>query len=120
MFVYLSTFNVQIFNCFARLFQNVEQMLSGLCIVCTQPGDLVKCDTCAKQQHLGCMQPPLVSKPQGSWICSDCQSTRTVSLSAVQSYEFLKAGKYIFLYKFLIAAFFFSSSLSMIKIKLIE
>lgn len=79
------------------LFQNVEQMLSGLCIVCTQPGDLVKCDTCAKQQHLGCMQPPLVSKPQGPWICSDCQSTRTVSLSAVQSYEFLKAGEYFIL-----------------------
>lgn len=75
-------------------FQNVEQMLSGLCIVCTQPGDLVKCDTCAKQQHLCCMQPPLISRPQGPWMCIDCQSTRTVSLTAVQSYEFLKAGMF--------------------------
>lgn len=66
-------------------------MLSGLCIVCTQPGDLVKCDTCATQQHLGCMQPPLISRPQGPWQCSDCQS-RTVSLTVVQSYEVLKAG----------------------------
>ncbi|GFQ85154.1 PHD finger protein 21A [Trichonephila clavata] len=71
---------------------NVEQMLSGLCIVCTQPGDLVKCDTCAKQQHLGCMQPPLLAKPQGPWQCSECQS-RTVSLIVVQSYDMLKAAK---------------------------
>ncbi|GFT07210.1 PHD finger protein 21A [Nephila pilipes] len=72
--------------------KNVEQMLSGLCIVCTQPGDLVKCDTCAKQQHLGCMQPPLNARPQGSWQCSECQS-RTVSLIVVQSYDMLKAAK---------------------------
>ncbi|XP_054713526.1 PHD finger protein 21A-like [Uloborus diversus] len=72
--------------------KNVEQMLSGLCIVCTQPGDLVKCDTCAKQQHLSCMQPPLVSRPQCPWQCSDCQS-RTVSLTVVQSYDMLKATK---------------------------
>ncbi|CAL1276529.1 unnamed protein product [Larinioides sclopetarius] len=72
--------------------KNVEQMLSGLCIVCTQPGDLVKCDTCAKQQHLGCMQPPLITRPQVPWQCSECQS-RTVSLIVVQSYDMLKAAK---------------------------
>lgn len=81
-------------------------MLSGLCIVCTQPGDLVKCDTCAKQQHLGCMQPPLISRPQAPWMCTDCQSTRTVSLTAVQSYEFLKAGIFI-LFNILIIPFIF-------------
>ncbi|XP_015929772.1 PHD finger protein 21A isoform X2 [Parasteatoda tepidariorum] len=72
--------------------KNVEQMLSGLCIVCTQPGDLVKCDTCAKQQHLGCMQPPLIARPQVPWQCSECQS-RTVSLTVVQNYDMLKAAK---------------------------
>lgn len=72
--------------------KNVEQMLSGLCVVCTQPGDLVKCDTCATQQHLGCMQPPLIARPQGVWQCCDCQS-RTVSLTVVQSYDVLKAAK---------------------------
>ncbi|KAG8185990.1 hypothetical protein JTE90_027662 [Oedothorax gibbosus] len=72
--------------------KNVEQMLSGLCIVCTQPGDLVKCDTCAKQQHPGCMQPPLIARPQLPWQCSECQS-RNVSLIVVQNYDMLRAAK---------------------------
>lgn len=54
--------------------ENVEQMLSGLCLVCTQPGDLVKCDTCAKQQHLDCMQPPLLVRPDVPWRCADCRA----------------------------------------------
>lgn len=95
-------------------------MLSGLCIVCTQPGDLVKCDTCAKQQHLGCMQPPLVSKPQGPWICGDCQSTRTVSLSAVQSYEFLKAGEYIIKFLLIAALFLYLNLFYVLKLNLIS
>lgn len=72
--------------------KNVEELLSGLCIVCTQPGDLVKCDSCAKQQHPGCMQPPLQMPPQGKWQCSDCQS-RAESLPTVHSYIALRAAK---------------------------
>ena len=47
------------------------------CIVCgkTDNGaEMLLCDGCevAGAHHLGCLNPPLTSAPEGDWFCPDC------------------------------------------------
>ncbi|KAF4555221.1 PLU-1-like protein [Elsinoe fawcettii] len=45
-----------------------------LCEPCGQPdrGDMLLCESCDYGYHLGCLQPPLTSKPEYDWNCPRC------------------------------------------------
>ncbi|XP_022246086.1 histone acetyltransferase KAT6B-like isoform X2 [Limulus polyphemus] len=45
------------------------------CKVCgsrNQAEDLLFCDSCDQGFHMGCLQPPLLKMPKGSWSCEHC------------------------------------------------
>ncbi|XP_076361521.1 uncharacterized protein LOC143252762 isoform X2 [Tachypleus tridentatus] len=45
------------------------------CKVCgsrNQAEDLLFCDSCDQGFHMGCLQPPLLKMPKGSWSCEYC------------------------------------------------
>ena len=45
------------------------------CLICLQSANadgLLICDACDKGFHMGCMDPPLSSLPEGRWICPVC------------------------------------------------
>ncbi|XP_029697396.1 E3 ubiquitin-protein ligase TRIM33-like [Takifugu rubripes] len=51
-----------------------EQVESeDFCAVCLNGGELLCCDQCPKVYHLSCHLPPLVSFPQGDWMCTLCR-----------------------------------------------
>jgi hypothetical protein len=48
------------------------------CLVCMsrRPDkelELVACDFCEGQYHIGCLEPPLVDVPAGPWLCQGCE-----------------------------------------------
>lgn len=48
-----------------------------VCIVCTSASngaEMLLCDSCdtAGAHHIGCLDPPLTSLPEGLWFCPDC------------------------------------------------
>ena len=48
------------------------------CCKCEGSGQvesILLCDLCDKGYHMECHDPPLRSKPPGSWVCSDCQAS---------------------------------------------
>lgn len=50
------------------------------CCKCEGSGQvesILLCDLCDKGYHMECHDPPLRSKPPGSWVCSDCQASVT-------------------------------------------
>lgn len=51
----------------------------GICKKCNDQHLLVKCDTCHKYYHLGCLNPPLTRHPKRSklyaWQCSECDKS---------------------------------------------
>ncbi|KAK2145445.1 hypothetical protein LSH36_681g02022, partial [Paralvinella palmiformis] len=45
------------------------------CYICEDAGDpdaMLFCDACDKGYHMSCHNPPLVDKPTGKWVCSQC------------------------------------------------
>ena len=40
---------------------------------------LLICDSCNREHHLYCINPPLDSIPEGSWYCPDCQKKNHVN-----------------------------------------
>ena len=48
------------------------------CQACGFPDDgenIIRCDGCDKGWHLYCLDPPLLSVPQGDWFCDQCSSS---------------------------------------------
>jgi hypothetical protein len=48
------------------------------CLACTstrpdKEPELVACDFCEGQYHIGCLEPPLVDVPAGPWLCQGCE-----------------------------------------------
>ncbi|TPX30376.1 hypothetical protein SmJEL517_g06061 [Synchytrium microbalum] len=43
------------------------------CSSCLLGGYLVCCDSCPRVFHVGCMNPPFVKAPEGSWECAVCR-----------------------------------------------
>ncbi|KAL9409960.1 hypothetical protein AB3S75_048225 [Citrus x aurantiifolia] len=42
------------------------------CLICSNGGELLCCDTCPNTYHLQCLSPPLEDVPPGSWKCPSC------------------------------------------------
>mmetsp|Transcript_45864 Transcript_45864/g.74986 ORF Transcript_45864/g.74986 Transcript_45864/m.74986 type:complete len:701 (+) Transcript_45864:93-2195(+) len=53
---------------------SLQQHHKDECSCCKQGGRLLCCDTCPNVYHLTqpCLEPPVVSAPEGSWHCSAC------------------------------------------------
>jgi hypothetical protein len=48
------------------------------CLTCTstrpdKEPELMRCDFCEGQYHIGCLEPPLVDVPAGPWLCQGCE-----------------------------------------------
>jgi hypothetical protein len=48
------------------------------CLTCTstrpdKEPELMTCDFCEGQYHIGCLEPPLVDVPAGPWLCQGCE-----------------------------------------------
>lgn len=46
------------------------------CCICESPDNdalILFCDACDKGFHMNCHNPPVTSKPKGSWVCSPCK-----------------------------------------------
>lgn len=54
------------------LFQS-EIAHDELCAACQRGADLQPCGTCPRAYHLGCLDPPLTTVPEGVWLCPKCQ-----------------------------------------------
>ncbi|GKY98345.1 hypothetical protein MPSEU_000792100 [Mayamaea pseudoterrestris] len=47
------------------------------CVLCKQDNnyeEMLICDKCNAEYHMGCLVPPLASVPQNNWYCSNCTS----------------------------------------------
>lgn len=53
--------------------ENSSDRIESQCARCKDKGDLLTCDTCSKNWHLHCVDPPLGRHPRGHWTCSACK-----------------------------------------------
>lgn len=47
----------------------------GVCAVCSRDasaGTILICDNCDDEYHMGCLDPPVFSVPEGDWFCPKC------------------------------------------------
>lgn len=44
-----------------------------ICDSCGEGGELLCCDKCPSSFHLECLNPPLLSVPEGDWFCNPCR-----------------------------------------------
>ena len=42
------------------------------------PETILLCDTCDHGWHLSCLRPPLLTVPEGDWVCPDCQHVELI------------------------------------------
>jgi len=62
------------FMCMLLCCQQTELIVrEDCCTVCHRSGELLMCDVCSLVYHLQCLDPPLVTVPQGFWSCLKCQ-----------------------------------------------
>jgi hypothetical protein len=47
-----------------------------VCGVCGDGGSLLICDGCEGEYHMTCLRPPLLSIPEGFWLCDSCIDSR--------------------------------------------
>lgn len=43
------------------------------------PETILLCDNCDAGWHLSCLRPPLLSVPEGDWICPTCEHVRVLT-----------------------------------------
>lgn len=46
------------------------------CSACGGSGRLLCCDGCIRSFHFKCLDPPVNSEPEGTWLCFVCQAKR--------------------------------------------
>mmetsp|Transcript_35697 Transcript_35697/g.47078 ORF Transcript_35697/g.47078 Transcript_35697/m.47078 type:complete len:525 (-) Transcript_35697:259-1833(-) len=75
---------------------------NSLCEVCGTGGEILLCDFCNLVYHLGCLQPPLFTVPEGDWACPSCKNDDkrcpVIGSALIHSYKkkiFLTGGYHI-------------------------
>ena len=59
----------------------ISKSVIGGCLVCGLDDNhptLLLCDVCDGAYHLACLSPPMVSVPEGDWICSEFCLTKYI------------------------------------------
>jgi PHD-finger len=49
-----------------------EESEGVYCVICEDGGVLISCDSCYRDFHQSCLDPPLLVVPDGDWFCPDC------------------------------------------------
>ncbi|XP_050402218.1 histone acetyltransferase KAT6B [Patella vulgata] len=79
-----------------RAYQSQWQCIDcKTCCMCDDSGDpdlMLFCDGCDKGYHMNCHQPPVPHKPQGKWICAECE-IEGVSVEILELQERILANK---------------------------
>jgi hypothetical protein len=57
----------------------IDALPTDVCTRCSESGLLLVCDSCDKNFHQTCIEIPLVSIPEGLWICDGCEQERSRS-----------------------------------------
>ncbi len=53
--------------------ENTEEE-EEVCVECSFPGEIIKCEECSDSYHPLCLKPPLSRAPRGAWTCPDCKA----------------------------------------------
>lgn len=60
-------------SCEERLLRLLEsEHETDACAICGDGGNLLICDGCEGEYHMGCMRPALQVVPEGKWECDEC------------------------------------------------
>lgn len=74
--------------------ERLEALEHGIdaCSICGDGGQLLICDGCEREFHLGCMRPRLAKVPEGEWECDECVATKFL---AIREYILSKTKLYV-------------------------
>jgi PHD-finger len=72
---------------YQRLKRDAKSTNSDECEVCHEGGHLIVCDACHKAYHLKCLNPPILSIPEGDWYCFPCTKRSPAKLRRIPDYK---------------------------------